>query len=277
MKSFPLVSTLIMCLLPLLTLQASAQPAAPKAGMQASAQIEKAIRASFNASRPGVKLDSIKTSEIAGLYTVKVNKGPVLYTSAGGEYFVLGDLYQVAPGGFINLAERGRESDRAQQMSQIKADEEIIFSPEGQPVKASIRVFTDVDCFYCQKLHREVPDLNRLGIEVRYLAYPRAGIGSESYNKIVSAWCAEDKQDAMTRLKNRQRIATNICPGNPVAKQFRLGQKVGVTGTPAMVTAQGRLMPGYMPALTLAAALGVEVAPEVAAELQQKQAAQPQR
>jgi thiol:disulfide interchange protein DsbC len=132
----------------------------------------------------------------------------------------------------------------------------IVFSPKGQ-VKASVTVFTDVDCGYCQKLHEEVPALNAKGIEVRYLAYPRAGIGSPSYNKIVSAWCANDQQDALTKLKRRQPIPTNICAGNPVAAQFALGGKMGVRGTPALVLESGRLLPGYMPADRLAAELGV--------------------
>ncbi len=239
----------------------------------APAEVQSAIKASFKASRPGLTLQSISASEIPGLYAVQVANGPVLYTTADGKYFVLGDLYQAAPGGFINLAERAREGGRAELMATLKPEDMIIFAPADQPAKAAIMVFTDVDCFYCQKLHQEVPDLNRLGIEVRYLAYPRAGIGSNSYKKIASAWCADDKQAAMTKLKNRQRIPTNVCPGNPVEAHFKLGQRVGVSGTPAMVTTEGRLMPGYMPALQLASALGIAVDPELAAELQKKQAA----
>lgn len=259
----------------------AAQPMAPAADSHslgaAPPAVDNAIRASFKASRPELNINTITASEISGLYAVQISNGPVLYVTADGQHFVLGDLYQVAPGGFINLAEKARESGRAEQLAQIKTDDMIIFSPK-QPAKAAVMVFTDVDCFYCQKLHKEVPDLNRLGIEVRYLAYPRAGIGSESYKKIASAWCAKDKQTAMTKLKNRERINRNVCPENPVAEQFKLGQRMGVSGTPALVTSSGQLMPGYMPALQLAAALGVAVEPELAAELQAKQAAaQPQR
>jgi thiol:disulfide interchange protein DsbC len=239
--------------------------------------INRAIRAKLSASRPGLGIGSIEPSQIAGLYAVTIINGPVLYTTEDGEYFVLGDLYQAAPGGFVNLAELAREGGRAELMAQVKLNEMIVFSPKELPVKASIMVFTDVDCFYCQKLHNEVPDLNRIGIEVRYLAYPRAGIGSDSYKKMASAWCADDKQAAMTKLKNRQRIAANVCPNNPVEAQFQLGKEVGVSGTPALVTTDGKLMPGYMPALQLANALGVTVDPVIAAELEKKQEAQKKR
>ena len=254
--------------------QAPAEIADPA---QASASVKQAIGDKFKASRPELTIKSITPSEIPGLYAVEINKGPVLYTTEDGEYFVLGDLYQTAPGGFVNLAEVAREGDRAELMAQVKLDDMIIFSPDKLPAKAAIMVFTDVDCFYCQKLHQEVPDLNRMGIEVRYLAYPRAGIGSESYKKIASAWCADDKQEAITKLKNRERIVTNVCPNNPVESQFKLGQQVGVSGTPAMVTVDGKLMPGYMPALQLASTLGVTVDPAIVAEIQKKQAEKAKR
>ena len=276
MKQFPSITAIMFGLLSLVAFHAVAQTS-DAASDQASpemAAVKQAIRASFSASRPGITLESIRPSQLAGVYAVSVANGPTLYVSADGKHFVLGDLYEVAPGGFVNLAEQAREGGRAEQMAQIDVKEMIVFAPKELPAKASIMIFTDVDCYYCQKLHKEVPDLNRIGIEVRYLAYPRAGIGSESYKKIASAWCAADKPAAMTKLKNRQRIVTNVCPDNPVAAQFKLGQKVGVTGTPAMVTTAGKLMPGYMPALQLANALGVAVDPELAKELAAKQAAQ---
>lgn len=250
-----------------------AQSAKPTTGSHpAPAAVDQAIRKAFKLSRPEIKIAAVSPSEITGMYAVQIANGPVLYSTADGKYFVLGDMYQVEKGGFVNLAERAKEGGRADLMASASARDMIVFSPE-KDVKASIMVFTDVDCFYCQKLHQEVPDLNRIGIEVRYLAYPRAGIGSDSYKKIASAWCAADQRTALTKLKNRERVATNVCPDNPVAQHFRLGQQVGVSGTPALVTPKGRLMPGYMPALQLANALGVAVDPVIASELRKKQEA----
>ena len=96
------------------------------------------------------------------------------------------------------------ELRQAEKRRQLFADRSIenmiIFKPEGDS-RAIMNVFTDVDCSYCRKFHREVPELNAMGIEVRYLAFPRAGIPSGSYNKIAKAWCAEDKQDTLTKVK----------------------------------------------------------------------------
>jgi thiol:disulfide interchange protein DsbC len=103
-----------------------------------------------------------------------------------------------------------------------------------------------------------VPELNKRGVEVRYLAYPRSGVGSESYRQLASAWCAEDPQDTLTRLKNREVVADNVCKGNPVAAQYELGGKLGVRGTPAIITESGQMIPGYQSADDLIATLGLK-------------------
>jgi thiol:disulfide interchange protein DsbC len=117
--------------------------------------------------------------------------------------------------------------------------------------KTHITVFTDPDCGYCQKLHTEVPELNRLGIEVRYMAFPRQGQGSHGYNSLVSVWCAKDRLDAMNKAKSRQELPKASC-ANPVMQQYELGGSIGISGTPAIVLANGHLIPGYQPAPQLA-------------------------
>lgn len=226
---------------------------------QAAAAAEKpeaTIKRVLEASRSDVKVLKVAPSEIPGLYSVQINQGTTVYASPDGKYFVLGDLYQVQSGGFANIDEQRRNGDRAKELAAVKLGDMIIFKPKGE-TKAVLNVFTDVDCGYCQKLHKEVPQLNALGIEVRYLAYPRAGIGSPTYQKLVTAWCSKDRQATLTRYKNRENVPISTCANNPVAAEFELGERVGVTGTPALVTASGELIPGYMPAAELAAKLGV--------------------
>ena len=247
-KKFTLFMSLVMCQFLAFALPAVAQ--------NVDQNIIDTITGKFAAARKEMKIQTIAPSEIKGIYKVQVLGGPQLYVDESGSFFIAGDLYKIAAGGFINLAEVEREADRAKLMAQVDPRELIIFPAKNK--KASISVFTDVDCFYCQKLHKEVPRMNELGIEVRYLAYPRAGIGSASYKKIASAWCADDPNEAITKLKNKQEIPINVCAGNPVAKQFSLGQKIGVSGTPAMVMENGKMLPGYMPADKLAKTLGIQ-------------------
>jgi thiol:disulfide interchange protein DsbC len=222
----------------------------------AQAGPEEDIRGKLEQARPDFQIDSVKPSVATGIYEVQVTGGPVLYTTVDGDFFILGDLFSVGINGIVNLAEQQRDMERRDLLATVKKEDMIIFPAEGE-TRASISVFTDVDCFYCQKLHQEVPALNAAGVEVRYLAYPRAGLGSESYRKIATAWCSDDPQEAITQLKNRETLADNVCPDNPVADQFMLGQKAGVRGTPAMVLEDGKMLPGYMSAQDLTARMGI--------------------
>ena len=110
-----------------------------------------------------------------------------------------------------------------------------------------LTVFTDIDCPYCAKLHREVPQLNKNGITVEYLMFPRAGLGTPSFKKAVSMWCAEDNNKSMTEAKEGRPIDNKTCE-NPIKAQYQLGQELGVRGTPALITKTGKLIPGYVPA-----------------------------
>ncbi len=231
----------------------------PKAGESAPAEVRETIVKSIQSARPQLTIESVTASPIPGLYRAKVENGPILFISADGQYILATDMYQVQPGRLVNLQEQEREEMRVQLARDLEKnhDDLIVFSPKGE-VKGVVNVFTDVDCGYCQKLHREVAELNELGIELRYLAFPRAGVGSASYEKIASAWCAEDQNTAMDRLKARQSIDINVCEGNPVAKHYTIGTQIGVKGTPALLLGDGTLLPGYLPAKDLAAALGVD-------------------
>lgn len=235
--------------------------AAPAVGEPAPKSVQKTIVAGIAKARPQLEVESVTVSPIPGLYQTKITGGPMLFVSEDGQFLLVSDMYQVELGQLVNLQEIERQELRVQVAKDLDKDHKdlIVYSPKG-PVKGVVNVFTDVDCGYCQKLHQEIPRLNELGIELRYLAYPRAGIGSASYNKIASAWCADDQNVAMDRLKARLSVEPNVCPNNPVADHFLLGQDIGVRGTPAILLGDGTLLPGYLPADQLAARLGVSTA-----------------
>ena len=238
------------------TASKAAVSTAQKAPQAVPAELVNTIEKKFQQVRPELRIQSVEPTDIQGLYEATfIGKGSV-YVFGEGEYFMSGDLIQLTDQKFVNVKQKKMQEPRRMEMAKVSRDDMIIFSPKGE-VKASIAVFTDVDCGYCRKLHQEVAKMNDMGIEVKYLAYPRAGVGSGSYDKIASAWCAKDPNDAMAKLKGGQQIPIAVCDGNPVASQFQLGGKLGVTGTPAIILESGELIPGYKPAEALAKDLGV--------------------
>jgi thiol:disulfide interchange protein DsbC len=191
--------------------------------------------------------ESIRPTQIKGLYEVSVGT-QIVYVSADGRYVLQGDLIDLKKQ--ENVTESRRAESRKGALKAVDKDSMITYSPKGK-VKHRIMVFTDIDCPYCRKLHKEVGKLNELGIEVDYLAFPRAGLGSPSYDKAVSVWCADDRQKAMNDAKNKGIIKPKTCD-NPVKAQMELGDRIGVRGTPAIFLEDGTMLPGYMPAERLA-------------------------
>ncbi|MGH1371074.1 MAG: DsbC family protein [Cellvibrionaceae bacterium] len=204
------------------------------------------IIAQLRLARPGMPVAKVQRTPLDGIYKVTVSGASVVYASADGNFLFTGKMLGVGPGEFVDVHEVDMIPLRRERMAQVALSDMVVFPAKGES-KAYINVFTDVDCGYCRKLHQEVPALNANGIEVRYLAFPRAGIGSHSYKKIASAWCSDDPLDAMNRLKNGESIPTVSCQ-SPVAKQYNLGSEIGVSGTPAIVLADGTMLPGYLPA-----------------------------
>ena len=217
---------------------------------------EKEIIENLTSVRPDLEFQVIGESPLTGFYEVQVEGGPLLYVSQDGRHFFDGNLYQVTSNQFVDVRELGLIKARRDLFVSRRTDDMIIFKPAGQ-TKAIINVFTDVDCGYCRKLHSEVPELNAMGIEVRYLAYPRAGLKSESFNKIATAWCSDTPEQALTEIKNGKSLATSVCADNPIAEHYRLGGSLGVTGTPAIVLMDGTMIPGYRPAADFAELLGL--------------------
>ena len=194
---------------------------------------------------PGTQPTSIDETAIAGLYEVSYGS-TVLYFNKDASIMFRGDLIDVNTR--ENLTEKKRGEARSTLLKSM--DESKMIAYPAKDEKTKVIVFTDIDCPYCVKLHREMADYNAEGITIQYMAYPRAGIGSNSYKKAVSVWCSDNPEKAMGDAKEKKEIPEKTCD-NPVAQQFQLGQALGVNGTPSIFLENGTSLPGYVPAKRL--------------------------
>ena len=199
--------------------------------------VEKRIRS----LAPNAGSIAISETPIDGILQVQIN-GDIIYTSADGKYMFQGRIIDLDTR--EDLTEATKAGLRKERMGDIDPSRQISFSPE-EPMY-DLTVFTDIDCGYCRKLHAQVAEYNKQGIAILYMSFPRAGIGSRSYEKAVAVWCADDQQAAMTAAKLGGDPDPEQCD-NPVAEQYQLGIDLGVTGTPALLTSNGQLIPGYVP------------------------------
>ena len=200
-------------------------------------------RAALAAKLPGVKPADIQPSPIPGVAQVSI--GPqVYYVTDDGRYLISGDIIDIAQ--HRNLTEAGRAKARLAAIDALGEDKMIIYAPQNKPLY-TISVFTDVDCEFCRRLHKDIPTLNKMGIEIRYMFFPRAGVGSSSWQKAIDVWCSPDRRKALTEAKAGEPMKARQCGKTPIAEEYRLGERIGVNGTPTIVTENGDIIPGYLP------------------------------
>ena len=225
--------------------------AEPSTTVANSVMLPTAQSTAFNAVKAkltktlGLSIASIKPSPMVGLIEVVTDQG-LFYASADGEFLLQGKMYGLGSS-VTNLTEASLALIRIEGMAKF-SDAMIVFPAENE--KHVVTVFTDITCGYCRKMHEQIEDYNDKGITVRYLAYPRAGVKdrtgnySQGFKDLRSIWCHEDPQQALTKAKSGANVAARICD-KPIEDEFNFGRQVGVTGTPAILLANGMMVPGY--------------------------------
>ena len=195
-----------------------------------------------------LQVNAISDAPIDGLVQVFTNRG-LFFASKDGQYFVEGKIYDIQKRELLNDSQMRPYIQKL--MAQSQND---VIEYKAKNEKYVVNVFTDPSCGYCRKLHNEMQGYNDAGITVRYLAFPRGGLGSETSLQMQHIWCSKDSQAALTAAKDGDAVEPVMC-NNPVKKQYEMGQSFGISGTPAIILPNGRLIPGYQPPKQLLAQL----------------------
>ena len=178
----------------------------------------------------------IGDSPIPGMRSVITEQG-IFYATEDGKYYLQGDLVELGDKGPVDLSNR----PLLPKLEALK-DEMILFPAKNE--KSAIPVFFDPSCHYCQLLHKDIGALNERGITVRYLAFPRSGVGSKIARQMETVFSAkENRAQLLADLENGKDIAETRA--DKVKKHYQLGHQFGVQGTPAIITPKGTLIPGY--------------------------------
>ena len=245
-------------------------PATAAAESKELKDIRERMEKRLKAMDPTIAIDRVEKTDWPSVYMVVLKGGQIIYANKDSNLLLQGNMLKLEEGRVTNLTEEIRGKEVAKQLKEVKDKDMIVFSPKGE-VKGVVYAFTDVDCGYCRKLHQEVPAMNAMGIEMRYLAFPRGGKQSPAYTKMSEAWCSAERKQSMTELKTGKPITAKItkdAKGQPDAScahlvddQYQLGLSLGVNGTPAIYLADGRAIPGYRPANELARLMDIKPEP----------------
>jgi thiol:disulfide interchange protein DsbC len=189
---------------------------------------------------PDVEITAIEPSPIPGILQMSVGSD-LYYVSEDGKYFIAGDIFAMKTK--ENVTELARAKARGAYLASLDDDAGVNFAAADELY--TVKIFTDVDCTYCRKLHREIAEYNKRGISVRYLLFPRQGPGTPSWAKSEAVWCAKSRQDALTKAKNGETPESEKCDATAIADSYKLGKSLGISGTPTIVTDDGQLLVGY--------------------------------
>lgn len=202
---------------------------------------EDAIQARVQALVPEINSLAIAETPVPGVMEVQLNN-EIIYMSEDGRYLMQGRLIDLETQ--TDLTDAAKSVQRREKIGELEDGQMVSFGPEN--AEYELMVFTDTDCGYCRRLHEQIDAYTEQGIRINYLAFPRAGVGSETFETMVSVWCADDPQSAMNTAKAGNQPPKAECD-NPVEAQYELGRALGVTGTPSMITLNGDMIPGYVP------------------------------
>jgi len=204
---------------------------------------EAEIRKNIEARFPGAKVDSVTKTPVSGIYEVVVDGDQVIYSDGKAGYVIVGEMLETKD-------KRNLTRERLDKLQEVKFDT----LPLDQAIKVvkgdgsrKIAVFSDPDCPYCRKLEPELAKLDNVTIYTFLYPLP---FHKDAARKSKAVWCSADKVKAWDDLMLRNREPENAktdCP-NPVEANLALGQQLRVQGTPAIIFANGKRAPGYIPA-----------------------------
>lgn len=210
---------------------------------------------------PQIQVDYVGAAPMPGFRELIVG-GQLVYVSDDGKYLFQGSVVDLASKSDLTQSSQALSHYRQDLLASAKTADRIVFAPATTKSLYTVSVFTDIECGYCRKLHSEIAEYNRRGITIEYLAFPRNGLGSKDHHDMVSVWCAADRNQALTQAKNGKSVTAKECQ-SPVEAQFALGQRLGVTGTPAVYAPDGTQLGGYLPPQAMREALD-RLAPKAA-------------
>ena len=202
-------------------------------------EVDLDIRKTVSNAYPDVVIDEIKKID-DNFHEIIINK-QIYYATNDGKYLIVGNVINLNTK--ESITENTKMNQRLSIIDSIDMKNFMIFKPKK--TDHILTIFTDTSCPYCQKLHNEIPDLLENNIEIRYVLFSRNGNDVDAYQQLVSAWCSDDKVDALEDLFAGDILEDISNCENPIARNFDYAGSLSVKGTPTIFLEDGRIIPGY--------------------------------
>ncbi|WP_028449609.1 DsbC family protein [Chitinibacter tainanensis] len=191
----------------------------------------------------GRPVDAVNSTPVKGVYEIVIGKNNIVYSDAKGQYMFVGELVDVTKKESLT-EKRIAELSKTDFNKLPFADAVKIVRGDGSRKMA---VFTDPDCPFCKRL--EQVSLNGLdNVTIYNFLMPLPGLHPDAARKSGMIWCSADQQVAWRNWFFDGKLPENgpECD-NPIERNMQLGASLGISGTPALVFANGQIVSGAVP------------------------------
>jgi thiol:disulfide interchange protein DsbC len=206
-------------------------------GVAAQAQ-EAAIRKNLVERLPTLpKIEEVSKTPMNGLFEVRVSGNDIYYTDADGSFLIQGHLIDTR-------AKKNLTEERVDKLNVVAFDSLPLndaFTIVRGNGKRKMAVFEDPNCGYCKRFERDMQKVSDVTIHLFLMPI----LGPDSSVKSKAVWCAKDKAKAWADMMLRdQKIAPGNCDATALTRNIEFGQQHRITGTPTLIFADGKRVPG---------------------------------
>lgn len=207
----------------------------------ASAQVAPEVIADLKAKYPNTQFREINPTPIPNVFEVVMGQN-VAYVDRSGRYFFFGRLFDM---------------QQQQDLTEPKVAKANAVDVNGLPLrdamklvkgngKRTIYIFSDPDCPFCKQLEKNLSDVT--DVTIYTFLFPIASLHPDARRKAISVWCSPNPAQAWDGLMTRGAEPPKVdCP-NPIDRNVALAERLGINGTPTLISGDGRKLPGAAPA-----------------------------
>lgn len=206
-----------------------------------AAASEATVKQAMQTKYPGIPVESVARSPIAGLYEVFAG-GDILYVDENVNYMIV-------QGKLIDVARRtDLTQERLRALTAVKFDQlplDLAFRRVQGNGARKLAYFTDPNCPFCKKIEPSLAKLENITIYI--FLYPV--LGPDSYAKAKAVWCSKDRVKVYNEMMLNGKPPTTVgtCD-TPIDKIVAYGRQKGINGTPTLFFADGQRQTGWIPA-----------------------------
>jgi thiol:disulfide interchange protein DsbC len=209
---------------------------------------EASIRAEFLKKYPQANVESITRTPYLGLYEMLVD-GEVIYTDADFNYLIVGSIIETKTKTNITDARQREIEDKKLKALAFPFDN-LPFDLAIKKVKGDgsrkVAVFSDPDCPFCRRLEKDLEKVTDVTIYI--FLFPIEQLHPKAPEMSRAIWCSADRVKAWDEYMLKGVAPKSAKCDNPVDKLVAYGQSKKINGTPTIFFADGKRVPGAIPA-----------------------------